>query len=257
MLKKFIASILLILCFEDFNLFAIEEYDENLKKLAKAYPNFIKEISNNKLIWIDNYQMPYDDNIQNKSFAEKLSNASLKDQMSIQYTKISKNPTYIPLVNDDPGRIRYEPFFKKMYGSNKNEIKNNLTKIIWLPKNSNKTLWVNKINGIDKKLQAISNELDLLPKELISFVNNPSGTISWRKIKNTNRLSTHNFGIAIDVNIENSNYWQWDKSNKKMKYRNKIPIEIVEIFEKYGFIWGGRWYHYDTMHFEYRPELLN
>ena len=26
--------------------------------------------------------------------------------------------------------------------------------------------------------------------------------------------------------------------------------------EKHGFIWGGRWYHYDTMHFEYRPELL-
>ncbi|MDP3291618.1 MAG: M15 family metallopeptidase, partial [Sulfuricurvum sp.] len=24
----------------------------------------------------------------------------------------------------------------------------------------------------------------------------------------------------------------------------------------HGFIWGGRWYHYDTMHFEYRPELL-
>ena len=28
------------------------------------------------------------------------------------------------------------------------------------------------------------------------------------------------------------------------------------IFEKHGFIWGGRWYHYDTMHFEYRPELV-
>ncbi|WP_265937085.1 M15 family metallopeptidase [Aliarcobacter butzleri] len=28
------------------------------------------------------------------------------------------------------------------------------------------------------------------------------------------------------------------------------------MFEKYGFIWGGRWYHFDTMHFEYRPELL-
>ena len=33
-------------------------------------------------------------------------------------------------------------------------------------------------------------------------------------------------------------------------------MEIVRIFEKHGFIWGGRWYHYDTMHFEYRPELL-
>jgi hypothetical protein len=35
-----------------------------------------------------------------------------------------------------------------------------------------------------------------------------------------------------------------------------MPREIVDIFERHGFIWGGRWYHYDTMHFEYRPELL-
>jgi hypothetical protein len=41
-----------------------------------------------------------------------------------------------------------------------------------------------------------------------------------------------------------------------LPYRNAIPLEIVRIFEKHGFIWGGAWYHYDTMHFEYRPELL-
>ena len=35
-----------------------------------------------------------------------------------------------------------------------------------------------------------------------------------------------------------------------------FPLEIVEIFERHGFIWGGRWKHYDTMHFEFRPELL-
>jgi hypothetical protein len=35
-----------------------------------------------------------------------------------------------------------------------------------------------------------------------------------------------------------------------------MPREIVDAFERHGFIWGGRWYHYDTMHFEYRPELL-
>ena len=26
--------------------------------------------------------------------------------------------------------------------------------------------------------------------------------------------------------------------------------------ERHGFIWGGKWYHYDTLHFEYRPGLL-
>ncbi len=33
-------------------------------------------------------------------------------------------------------------------------------------------------------------------------------------------------------------------------------MQIVRIFEKHGFIWNGYWYHFDTMHFEYRPELL-
>jgi len=31
---------------------------------------------------------------------------------------------------------------------------------------------------------------------------------------------------------------------------------LIAIFEDHGFIWGGQWYHYDTMHFEYRPELI-
>ena len=80
--------------------------------------------------------------------------------------------------------------------------------------------------------------------------------------------------MTIDINVENSNYWLWDykkeqalpagvniqekdiDNNKFPLYRNMIPWEIVEIFEKNGFIWGGKWNHYDTMHFEYRPELI-
>lgn len=258
MLKKFIISFILIINFESIDLFANEDLDkQNLVKLAKAYPHFIKSISHNKLIWMDNYQMNYDDNNQNKTFDEMLSNASLKDQMSIRYTKVSENPNYILSKNDDPGRIRNQVFFKKMYGTTKNEVNDNLVKIVWLAKSSNKILWVTKINNIDKKFQAISEELDLLPKKIKSFVDSPAGTSNWRKISNTNRLSSHSFGIAIDINVKNSNYWQWNKSKNSMKYENKIPLEIVKIFEKHGFIWGGRWYHYDTMHFEYRPELLN
>jgi hypothetical protein len=31
--------------------------------------------------------------------------------------------------------------------------------------------------------------------------------------------------------------------------------QIVKIFESKGFVWGGKWWHYDSIHFEYRPEL--
>ena len=46
------------------------------------------------------------------------------------------------------------------------------------------------------------------------------------------------------------------KELDRLKYENRVPEEIVNIFERHGFIWGGRWYHYDTMHFEFRPEFL-
>ena len=34
------------------------------------------------------------------------------------------------------------------------------------------------------------------------------------------------------------------------------PAALVRAFERQGFIWGGKWFFFDTMHFEYRPELL-
>lgn len=40
------------------------------------------------------------------------------------------------------------------------------------------------------------------------------------------------------------------------RYRNRLPKAVVAAFERHGFIWGGKWYHYDTMHFEYRPDLI-
>ena len=33
------------------------------------------------------------------------------------------------------------------------------------------------------------------------------------------------------------------------------PIKATQPFKEHGWIWGGRWYHQDNMHSEYRPEL--
>ena len=80
------------------------------------------------------------------------------------------------------------------------------------------------------------------------------GTFNERNIAGTDRPSAHSYGIAIDLNDALSSYWRWEKSGA---WKNRIPQAIVDAFEAEGFIWGGRWYHFDTMHFEYRPELLD
>ena len=115
------------------------------------------------------------------------------------------------------------------------------------------------INGASIQLEKVAKELASKPS-LKKYLTNAS-TFYWRKVRGANRQSAHSYGIAIDINTNYSNYWLWSnpkaKETDKVEYKNRIPMEIVNVFEKYGFIWGGRWYHYDTMHFEYRPELLS
>lgn len=226
-----------------------------LIKLKNAYPDFIDSINDNYLIWKDGTKMMYDDGIKKPNFDTLLNNADLHDQMQQEYPE---GEVYkIPHKNFDPGRIRNEAFFKKMYGSTKKKVRNNLVTIQWLPQTVNKPLQITCINGVDKKLTAISEELEKHP-QFDKYLANPAGAFYWRFIADTKRLSMHSFGIAVDINVKYSNYWKWSRKQTadSIPYKNRIPLDIVEIFEKHGFIWGGKWYHYDTMHFEYRPELL-
>lgn len=229
----------------------------NVRKLMNAYPDFIKGFENNQLILKDNTRITYDDKIQNKSFTELLNNPDVEDQFKYNY-KIGKIPQKID-KNQDPGRIRNELLFRKMYGNSEAEVRKNLVEIVWCPKLVNQKIRVTKVNGVDKKLLLISAELDKHP-ELKEYIKNIGGTFNWRKVNGTKRLSLHSFGMSIDINTKFSDYWQWScgctNENATLSYKNRVPQLIIDVFEKHGFIWGGKWYHYDTMHFEYRPELL-
>jgi len=228
-----------------------------VKCLLKAYPEFLESGDANSIYWKDGSKMVYDDGKIKTDFETMLNEASLKDQMSICYPVGEQYPRPVP-VNYDPGRIRYEPFFFKMYGNTPEEVRHKLVPVIWLPKHINKEILVTTVNGVDQKIRAISDELDTLPPEYMQYLENPGGTFNWRVIAGTKRLSTHSFGMTIDINVKSSDYWRNNKPDKSglYAYKNRIPMKIVEVFEKHGFIWGGKWYHYDTMHFEYRPELL-
>lgn len=219
-----------------------------LQKLVKAYPDFLEKGEDNKLYWKDGKVMTYDDGREKSSHDEKLDDPDLEDMMSQEYVA-GPDWDQPPAENFEPGRIRYEPFFAKMYGNSKSEVAQNLTTINWFGTN----VQVTTVNDVDKKFKAVMEDLENLPSEFHKYFKKTAGTFNYRKIAGTNRFSTHSYGIAIDINTAYSDYWLWDKS---LTYKNRIPVEVAEVFEKHGFIWGAKWYHYDTMHFEYRPELL-
>lgn len=90
---------------------------------------------------------------------------------------------------------------------------------------------------------------------------NPPTGWNWRIIANTNRRSNHSYGIAIDLLPKNLKgrytYWVWEASETVDRETYYMPPDsVIKIFENFGFVWGGGWALIDTMHFEYRPEIL-
>lgn len=198
-------------------------------------------------------------NLGFQNFEQVLNQATLAEQLLQVYPKQSPLPQSSLPKNFEPGRLRDEAFFKKIYGHSKSEVAKHLTTIRW----GKKTLKVTRLHQIDQRLKAIYQDLKhCLPKRFKRYYEPSAGAFNWRTIKGTSRLSVHSFGAAIDIGVKYSNYWKWTLkvygTDQKglIPYKNNFPKAIVEIFERYGFIWGGWWYHHDTMHFEYRPELL-
>src|SRR5215470_11910943 len=225
--------------------------------LVRAYPDFLERIETNDVVWKDGTRMPIDDGKGAKSFDAMLDDPDIKDMFSMRYPAGEKGLP--PGINFDPGRIRYLPLFRKMYGDCQAAgFMSNAASVVWLPSKGSKSLQFTRINGAAAALQKISDELDKLPDQFLEYLRPDQGTYNCRPIAGTNRRSAHGFGIAIDIAASRTHYWLWSEAapDGRVPYRNEVPFEIVRIFEQNGFIWGGRWYHYDTMHFEYRPEIM-
>jgi flavodoxin len=89
---------------------------------------------------------------------------------------------------------------------------------------------------------------------------------NWRNVAGSANLSFHSYGAAVDLlmkpQVGKETYWQWTASRgidwRSVPAENRLnpPVAVIRAFEEQGFIWGGRWTRYDTMHFEYHPELL-
>ena len=184
--------------------------------------------------------------------------------------------------NWDPGRLRNEDLLKAVYGSNEADVRSKLVKVSFL----NQSLMFSSQLGAAAALSRAGQQLERLAKVdpaagkflapfLSGNLNLKGNTFFWRVVHGTSRLSAHSFGAAIDL-LTNVGpmYWLWDEMKNhpaqakkgEQAYRNTYFIppgapvfnqKVIDVMEANGFIWGGKWNHYDTMHFEYRPELLS
>lgn len=217
--------------------------------LLEAYPDCIKEIKDNFVVMVSGDKLVYDDGKQ-KDFMGRLDDSDIEDMFYDVYSLPDPKPAF----QFDPGRSRSEALFKAMYGSSAEEVRKKLVDVEWI----GERVKFMSVNGAADSLRAVARELTGYP-ELRPYLKS-SGTFYWRPVRGAKRMSAHSYGIAFDIGVDKSDYWLWksgsNDENKPVEYANRIPREIVEIFQKHGFIWGGAWYHYDTMHFEFRPELL-
>jgi hypothetical protein len=102
-------------------------------------------------------------------------------------------------------------------------------------------------------------------RQWINNIDSLSGW-NWRSIAATESRSFHAYGSAIDIVSKpqrgKETYWLWSSQKNiewwALPYEQRLhpPDAVIKIFESYGFVWGGKWTLFDTMHFEYRPEIF-
>lgn len=197
----------------------------------------------------DHADLVWDDG-RTKSFEEALATPDLQDTLIQLYRTGPILPVTVP--DADPGRIRSDVLLAATYGGSAEAVA--LQNVQFVGQS------VRMHPRAAAALARVSSRLDgQMDAATATFVTGPlGGTFMWRPIANTTRRSAHSYGIAIDISVKGSDYWEWQRSaDGTVRWRNRVPQTIIDAFEAEGFIWGGRWFHYDTMHFEYRPELLD
>lgn len=228
---------------------------ERLARLVAAYPDHLSGIDGGDLVWKDGTRMATGAGLPARPFEAMLRDATLADQVRQAYS--AGRPDGAPARDHSPGRLRHTPFFLKMYGDcRRGGAAGRHRPVVWMPRTKPQSLPVTTVNDVATRLERVIEGLEDLPDRLKAYLVPSAGTFNCRVVADTGLPSMHAFAAAIDVNVSRSDYWAWARNRGDIPYRNRIPYEIAEVFEAERFIWGGKWYHYDTMHFEYRPELI-
>jgi len=235
--------------------------DDGMKRdllaLMLAYPDAISgaERGGDGRVYVvmsSGERIVYDDG-RDKSFEQQLAGADIQDSLAMPYP-LDMIRT-VPEGNSDPGRVRCYELLGALYGSTRAAVEPNLRSV----RLGGGHYPFNQKNGAAAALEAamgdLSNIIAVQP-EVGGYVYPISGTYNYRVIAGTNRLSPHAFGIAIDLKSKPGDYWRYATRKQAQQRVESYPEALVSAMESHGFIWGGKWAHFDYLHFEYRPEII-
>jgi len=88
---------------------------------------------------------------------------------------------------------------------------------------------------------------EIAERGLLSKILSFDGAWAPRNVRGTSQYSIHAYGIAFDINAE---FNRLGDKPKEIDAKGSL-IELVPIFEKHGFYWGGYFSRPDSMHFQY------
>lgn len=219
---------------------------QGVQAMVAAYPDFLLRVEKGMLLWRDGTKMLL---------------ARLGLDREGRPLKARLKPPADPVLAATEGisAVDYEPVYLKMYGDCRTgDMRARLGPVQWSrgAPDGGQEIRAARANGVTAALQRVSDALDQLSGEAAKFPRSLVGTFNCRNVAGSNRLSLHGLGIAIDVNPTDDGYWQTAPTDAKGRpiRRSRVPMPVVEAFEREGFVWGGRWNQFDTFHFEYRPE---
>ena len=230
--------------------------------LLEAYESFIGEVAQldndvgflfgNTWIYFRNGRMLTKESIKHQDRYE-----------SIFYDYILGRMTKLPEYEEQT--LRSPDFLNHLFGTNEIKLRERCG---WVPF-LNHNAYMN--NFCERALRNVEGEILKAAKndqEVQAFIENLKTIYSFqqRKIRGTENTSYHSYGLALDLipksyNRKHAN-WKW--STAFIDEWQLIPLEerwsppqvVIDAFEKNGFVWGGKWVHFDAVHFEYAPEII-
>ena len=85
---------------------------------------------------------------------------------------------------------------------------------------------------------------EVVERGLRPLVRTYGGCYCFRRMRGGSHLSTHSWGIAIDLNPDTN----------PLGSPGDMAPELVGLFQEFGFTWGGRFTRPDPMHFQFCSE---